>query len=268
MGVGALAHENGQRGCGLKTLGRTTMATTGCALALGVLTAVLSSTAGAAVMAPQRSMTHSAYGLQLSVPKFWGVAYFQNCPTRAVGTLLIGTPAYLSYCTMVPANANIISMQPQQSGAVFPGRREHLVVHGLGVISYLAEATSSDETTWVVPSKHVVITASGPRSPAILRTLTIANSRAVPAPGMLRGSVYLIALTRTPVTGPVSATGLSSHGAGSTTLHAYDGQFWTTLPPGGYLLSVHAGDAPCSPVRVTVQSGETTIAPEIDCQGD
>ncbi len=268
MGVGALAHEIGQRGCGLKPLGRTTMVTTGCVLALGVLTAILTATAGAAVMAPQRSMTHSAYGLQLSVPELWGVAYFQNCPTRAVGTLLIGTPPYLSYCTMMPANANIISMLPQQSGAVFPGRSKRLVVHGLGVISYSAGATSSDETTWVVPSRRVVLTASGPRSPPILRTLTVANARAVPAPGMLRGNVYLVALMRTPVTGPISATGLSSHRAGSTTLHAYDGQFWSTLPPGGYLLTVHAGDAPCPPARVTVQSGETTIAPEIDCQGD
>ncbi len=81
-------------------------------------------------------MAHSAYGLQLSVPKSWGVAYFQNCPLRKSGTLLIGPPAYESFCAEVPADANIISMQPQEAGATFSGRVRHLVVHGLGVISY------------------------------------------------------------------------------------------------------------------------------------
>ena len=240
----------------------------GCALALGALTTPLAATAGAAAVQPKGWVAYSAYGLQLSVPKAWGVAYFQNCPLRKSGTLLIGTPAYDSFCAMIPADANIISMQPQRPVAAFSGRISHLVVHGLGVISYSTGAAPFSRTAWVVPSRHVDLTATGAQSSAVLRTLTVATSRALPAPGMLRGSVYLTALMRTPVTGPVSVTRLSSHGSGSTTVQAYDAQFWDTFPPGDYLLRGHAGDAPCPPVRVTVRSGRTTDAPEIDCQGE
>jgi hypothetical protein len=268
MCVRGRAHQNKTGGYDLKSLGRVRAGMRGYALALGVLTTVITATDGATAATPQRSIAHSAYGLQLSVPKFWSVAYFQNCPIRTVGTLLIGTPTYLSNCTLIPANANIVSMQRQQDKAIIPGPGKHLVIHGLGITSYSTGAGSSDRTTWVVPSKHVVLTATGPRSSAVLRTLAAATSRAVPAPGMLRGSVYLIALMRTPVTGPVSVSRLNSHGTGSTTVQAYDAQFWDTIPPGNYLLRGHAGDAPCPPVRVSVQSGQTTDAPEIDCQGE
>jgi hypothetical protein len=252
----------------LKPLRRLGTGIAGCALALGVLTTPLAATAGAAAVPPQGWVAHSTYGLQLSVPKSWGVAYFQNCPLRKSGSLLIGTPAYESFCAAIPADANIISMQPQESGAVLSGRVSHLVVHGLGVISYSTGAAPFSRTAWVVPSRHVVLTATGAQSSAVLRTMTVATSRALPAPGMLRGSVYLIGLMRTPVTGPVSVTRLGSHGSGSTTVQAYDAQFWDTFPPGNYLLRGHAGDAPCPPVRVTVRSGETTDAPEIDCQAE
>ena len=252
----------------LKPLRRVGTGIAGCALALRALTTPLSATAGAAAVPPQGWVAHSAYGLQLSVPKSWGVAYFQNCPLRKSGTLLIGTPAYESFCVMIPANANIISMQPQELGAVFSGRVSHLIIHGLGVISYSTGAAPFGRAAWVVPSRHVVLIATGAESSAVLRTLTVATSRALPAPGVLRGSVYLIALMRTPVTGPVSVTRLGSHGSGSTTVQAYDAQFWYSFPPGNYLVTGHAGDAPCPPVRVTVRSGETADAPEIDCQGE
>jgi hypothetical protein len=181
--------------------------------------------------------------------------------------LLIGTPAYLSNCALIPAEATIISMQPREAGRVFPGRSKRFVVHGLGVISYPAAAGSSGTTTWVVQSKSVVLTASGPGSSAVLHTLKVATSRAVPAPGMLRGSVYLIAQIRTPFTGPVSISRLNSHGTALTTIQAYDAQFWDTFRPGNYLLTGHTGNAACPPVRVTIQSGRTTDAPAIECQG-
>lgn len=252
----------------MKSLRRLGTGIAGCALAMGVLTTPLAATTSATEVPPQGWVDHSAYGLQLSVPKSWAVAYFQNCPLGKSGSLLIGTPAYERFCAAIPADANIISMQPQESGAVLSGRVSHLVVHGLGVISYSTGAAPFSKAAWVIASRHVVLTATGPESPAVLRTLTVAASGAIPAPGMLRGSVYLIALMRTPVTGPVSVTRLGSHGSGSTTVQAYDAQFWDTFPPGNYLLRGHAGDAPCPPVRVTVRSGETTDAPEIDCQGE
>ncbi len=67
---------------------------------------------------PHGWVAHSAYGLQLSVPKAWAVAYFRDCPVCDTGTLLIGTPAYSSLCTEIPSDANILTMQPEQSEAV------------------------------------------------------------------------------------------------------------------------------------------------------
>ncbi len=268
MGVGYIGPRNHIVRLWLKPHRRVGTGIASYALALGALTTALVATASAEAVSPQGWVAHSAFGLQLSVPKFWGVAYFQNCPLRKSGTLLIGTPTYESFCANIPADANIISMLPEQSGSTLSGRVRHLVVHGLGVISYSTGAAASSQTQWVVPSNHVVLTATGAQSSAVLRTLTVATSRALPAPGMLRGSVYLIALMRTPVTGPVSVTRLGHHGSGSRTVQAYDAEFWDTFPPGNYLLTGHAGDAPCPPVGVTVRSGETTDAPEIDCQGE
>jgi hypothetical protein len=240
----------------------------GCLLALGALTTrPTAASSGAAAASSRGWVAHSAFGLQLSVPKSWGIAYFQNCPLPRSGTLLIGTPTYEDFCTNIPAGANMISMLPQGSGSTFSGRVRHLVVNGLHVLSYSSEEESSSRTHWVVPSRHTVLMAAGAQSSAVLRTLTVTGSRALPAPGMLRGSVYLIALMRTPVTGPVSVTRLVAHGSGSKTVQAYDGQFWNTYPPGSYRLIGHAGNAPCPPVRVTIRSGETTDAPEINCQG-
>ena len=119
----------------------------------------------------------------------------------------------------------------------------------------------------MIPSRHVVISATGARSAAVLHTLTAATSTAHPAPGMLRGSEYLVALTRGPVTGTITVTRSGSAKAVKT-VHAYDAAFWETLRPGTYFVVGHAGDAPCPPVTVTVRSGETTEAPEIDCQGE
>ena len=251
----------------MKSLGRVRTGMRVCALAVGILTTMAPSTLGAAAVTAHGYVAHSAYGLQLSVPNFWSVAYFQNCPIRNVGTLLIGRPAYLNNCALIPANANTVSMQLQQAEAVTPGPSKHLVVHGVNVISVSTGLKSYSGTVWIVPSKHVVLTATGPHSSAVLRTLAAATSRAVPAPGMLRGSVYLVALMRTAITGPVSVTRLAPHAMGSTTVAAYDGQFSDTVPPGSYLLKGHAGDAPCPPVRVTVQSGQIADAPEINCQG-
>lgn len=213
---------------------------------------------------PHGWVAHSAYDLQLTVPKSWGVAYFRNCPVRDAGTLLIGTPAYYSLCTEIPADANIVTMQPEKSEVVSASHVKHLVVHGLGVSSYSADGVLN----WDIPSKNVVLTATGPRSSAVLHTLTVATSQAQAAPGVLKGSEYLVALMRTPVTGLVSVTRLDGHGPGLEPTHAYDGQFSVTLPPGTYLLTGQDGDAPCPPVRASVQSGLTTDVPEIDCQGE
>jgi hypothetical protein len=240
----------------------------GAAVALVALTATLAAPTAAVADTSRNRVAHSAYGLQLSIPKSWAVAYFQNCPLRGSGTLLIGTPTFLSNCAMIPANANIISMQPQGSGAAPTDHVRHLLVHGISVTSYSTEEKSFSQSEWFIPSKQVILSATGPQSSAILRTLAPATSRAVAAPGMLRGSIYLIALSRAPVTGAVTVTKIGTHGSASTTVKAYDGAFWDTFGPGVYLLKGHDGDAPCPLITVTVESGQTIEAPEIDCQGE
>jgi hypothetical protein len=62
---------------------------------------------------PTDWVAHSAYGLQLSVPTTWAVAYFRNCPAGKVGTSLIATPAVLSYCQETSPDTNIVWMQPE-----------------------------------------------------------------------------------------------------------------------------------------------------------
>jgi len=214
---------------------------------------------------PRGWVAESAYGVQLSVPPSWRTAYFQNCPFRgAGGTLLIGTPSVLDFCEENAVNANIVTMQPTGFTAI-PGVRKHeLVVHGLHITSSSHDGT----TTWVLRDGTVTLTATGPGSLAILRTLSVATARARAAPGILKGSLYLIALNKVPVTSLVSVTRLDTHGPPLPAIHSYDGQLAATLPPGEYRLNGHDGNAPCPQLVVTVRSGLTATAPSINCQGE
>jgi hypothetical protein len=209
------------------------------------------------------SEAHSAYGLQLSVPRSWVTEYFENCPQGRSGTLLIGTPLSLDNCADYPEDANIVTMQLEKSEAVIGSQERNLVVHGLHVTSYSVAGTIN----WDVHSKGVVITARGSGSPAVLRTLRLGTSRAHAAPGILEGSEYLEALKQTPVTGLVTMTRHSTSGSPSSVVHAYDGQFSALLPPGRYRVTGGAGDAPCPPATTVARSGTVTVIPPIDCQG-
>jgi len=211
--------------------------------------------------APRGWVAHSAYGLQLSVPKSWATEYFASCPARGSGTLLIGKPTVAAYCAFIPASADVITMEPGTSATV--GRHpKDLVVNGLRVTS-----SSGYGVDWLIRSKNVLITATGTASTEVLRTLTVATSRAQAAPGVLMGTEYLEALEQVPVTGLVSVTRLGTHGPSIPSAHAYDGHFSDTLPPGRYLLAGQDGNVQCPSMLVTVHSGRTTVVPAIDCQG-
>jgi hypothetical protein len=206
-------------------------------------------------------VAHSAYGLQLSVPRSWRVLYFLDCPGS--GTLVIGTPSETpDQCAVPGADANIVTMQPGNLEGL-PGHEKRLVLHGLSVTS----SSIHGVVTWDVPSKSVVIIARGPKTWAVLHTLVLATSQAQAALGVLKGSEYLEALMKAPVTGLVSVTRLDTHGPGLPAAHAFFGQFSDTLPPGIYRLTGHDGNAPCPSITATVQSGRTTNIPAIDCQG-
>jgi hypothetical protein len=207
---------------------------------------------------------YSAYGLQLSIPKSWTPEYFENCPHHGVGTLIIGTPLAIGDCALYSQSTDIVTMQPEKSGAVEGTQEKNFVVHGLHVTSYLVGGTLN----WDVRSEDVVISATGPGSMRVLRTLTTASSRAHAAPGILEGSEYLEALERVSVTGLVSVLRLDAHGPTLPAVHVYDGQFSATLSPGRYRLTGHDGNAPCPRVTATVQSGQASSIPSIECQGD
>jgi hypothetical protein len=239
------------------------------ASALLCLAAMSSATPVGATIAKASTTPHgwvavSAYGLQLSVPKSWTVLYFKSCPGGDPGTLMIGTPTLFDVCGFDASDANVVTMQPGNSGAVRDAHEKQLVVHGLSVTSYSIRSS----VTWEIGSKGVVITATGPRVSAVLHTLTLSTLRAQAAPGVLMGTEYLVALMRTPVTGPVSVARLDTHGPGLPAAQAFDGQFSDTLPPGRYRLTGHAGNAPCPSITASVQSGRTTNLPAIDCQGE
>ena len=244
----------------LKPFSRIGTGLVGCALLLGELTAM----AGTAAATPKGWIAHSAYGIQLSVPKSWEVAYFRNCPGARAGTLLIGTPSLLSFCQNYPANTNIVTMQPEKSEAVVGTHARHFVLHGLSVVSY----SLGGNVNWALPSKNIVVTATGPQSLTVLRTLTRATAHAEAAPGVLAGTEYLVALMRAPVTGPVSVARPDSHGPTLSVVQSYDGHFSAVLPPGDYQLTGHDGNVQCPTVREVVQSGRTSQAPAIYCQGD
>jgi hypothetical protein len=220
------------------------------------------------VVPPERA--YSAYGLQLSIPKSWTTEYFASCAHHGVGTLIIGTPSTIAYCALYSQSSNIVTMQPEKSEAVEGTDEKNLVVHGLHVTSYLVGGTLN----WDVRSKSVVISATGPGSRSVLRTLTTATPRALAAPGVLKGSEYLEALERVSVTGLVSVLRLDAHAHAHAhapalpAVHAYDGQFSATLSPGRYRLTGHDGNAPCPRLTVTVQSGQVVNIPSIDCQGE
>lgn len=236
----------------------------GSALVLGVLALPLAWPAeAAAAVAPRGWAAHSAYGLQISIPRSWTVASFQDCPRGRSGTLLIGAPLPLTNCAEYSAKTNLVAIQPTKSQPVAKEAARHLWVHGLAVMSQAAGGAF----TWVLPSEHVMITAQGPEAVAVLRTVARATAQAKPATGRLTGQEQVVALSVAPVTGPISVDRLGPRRTNERVVHAFDGSFSSLLPPGRYRLSGQSGNVDCPSVVATVRSGRTAVAPTIDCQG-
>jgi hypothetical protein len=248
---------------GLKSLRLMAAALTGAALLMTGLTLPFATTSTAAT--PPRSwVSHSAYGLQLSVPKSWGVAYFEDCPKAKVGTLLIGTQPFITNCANYSARTNIVTMHPETSEAVIGPRERRFRIHGLPIVSY----SVGGEVSWYVSSESIVVTAQGPGSLGVIHTLTPTTRRAEAAPGLLNGAEYLEALVQAPITGPVSVARLQARGATQSVVQAYDARFSGLFSPGVYRITGHSGNVECPPVIAIVRSGRTSQAPTIYCQGD
>jgi hypothetical protein len=247
-----------------RTPGRAAWGCVGCVSLIVALAMGLGTATGAAVSASQGSNAHSAYGLQLSVPKSWTVSYFESCPDGKPGTLLIGTPLHLDFCPNYPPNPNVVTMQPEKSEAVIGSHERHFRFHGLPIVSY----SVGSATNWDVSSKNVVITAEGPKSLRVLHSLRRATSHADPAPGYLTGTQYLEAQIQAPVTGPVSVGRLDARRSTRSVVQAFDGQFSGLFLPGVYRLTGQSGNTECPSVTAIVQSGRVTEAQTIYCQGE
>ena len=245
-----------------------------------------SPSASKVVHAPKGWVTHSAYGLQISVPPTWNVQPFGQCPHEP-GSLFIGTsqfvvncPAFRSTNSFVSlaarpdpyaasnsgstgqANAAASSVYSAALAATAHGKR--MVVNGIHVVQ-----ANTSQLLWVIPSNGAVLTGSGPSAQKVMRTLTVSTPPAAPAPGMIYGTAYLSALTQVPFTGRVTYVRLHpvdpvlvAHSVG-----ILDGDFSATLSPGTYRFTTVDGNARCLPVIANVESGRIVTAPPITCQG-
>lgn len=204
-------------------------------------------------------VAHSAYGIQLSIPKSWKVTYFSPCPRT--GTLNVGAAGYTLNCpndgggSWVEIDATLPGPSSPTGNDVFRVNRLRVATQpGLGV------------RAWFVLSKGVHVSGSGPKALAVMGTLAVASRHATPAPSFVTGREYPEALTQVPVSGPVTLTTPKSHK--TRTLYAVDGTWWATLSRGHYAATGHDGDTVCPPVKFTVPSGLRVAGPTIRCQGE
>ncbi len=143
--------------------------------------------AGAAVLGvtevPSRVERQSAYrppagwqtvtdgGVAISVPMSWTLAYLQACPNDRVGTLVIGTAppsAPRLFCPMVATTPapRFVHLGKMTRHSTSSGGRAR-VVNGLR----LCAVRGSGGRAWTIPSLHLEVSASGPGTTAVVRTL-------------------------------------------------------------------------------------------------
>jgi hypothetical protein len=227
-----------------------------------VLTLALAQPVGAAT-APSGLIAHSAYGLQLSVPKSWSVQVFGECPDgQKPGTLFIGTPQFGTNCPEFGSKSSQVRIFSSDAiPASLPADQRSIRVHGLSVLSSKSEAG----ILWIIPSRKVTVMGSGPKALAVMQSLSAATRHATPATGKVSGTEYLEAAMQVPVSGSVTVTMPAS---GKTfKVAAIAGVFWFFGAPGKYLLAGQDGNVVCPPVAITLVSGESVNAPPIFCQG-
>ena len=240
-------------------------------VAFGILTLSWSPVGAAAHHSGPRWVAHSAYGLELSVPATWTVAYFLVCPFWSKpGILSIGHSAVAAACPAYQpqdwsdiARVTMDDVAVATSGAGMSPTHT-MVVHGLRVevTNVLVERPI---VQWYVPSHHALLTGQGPGALRVLHTLRAATPSAVVAPGRATGNEYLGALSEAGVSGQVTATALRT-GRSFSTL-AFNGLYSFSAPPGRYVVRGGAASAECPPVAVRLVSGVNGWAPPIRCQG-
>ena len=202
---------------------------------LAACTQAQPSTSGPA--SPSDWIAHSAYGLQLSVPRTWSVQVFGQCPNgQKPGTLFIGTSRFVDNCPVVLSNRSQVAIAKSASAIpTYTATSHHLRVHGLAVLSSKTESG----VLWIIPSKQVTVTGSGPDALSIMGTLAQATHRTIPAAGIVGGTEYLEAVMQVPVSGSITITMPPAHRTLSVT--AIDGQFSSRVLPGDTSCPVTTG---------------------------
>lgn len=242
--------------------------------------------------APRGWVAHSAYGLQVSVPKSWPVQPFGGCPrgnTLFIGTSpFVGTSQFVANCPEFGSGGTTVSMSAkpdpytashdgstaqdnaaalaQYSADVAATRHgKSLMVNGLRVI----QARTGSDLLWVIPSKGAVLAGSGPAAEKVMRTLVTVTTSASPAPGTIYGTAYLSALVRVPISGQVTyvRTQPLDRNLVAYSVGVLNGNYSATLAPGTYRFTTTDGNAQCSSVSAKVESGRMITAPPIVCQG-
>jgi hypothetical protein len=243
-----------------------------------MLTAVLRGGDAEAVtdrgVVPAGWTTHSAYGLQLSVPRAWHVSYFSPCPFGQLpGTLTIGPPRFIANCPAFGFDQHevMMSIAPTEATDLHVIRR--MTVHGVHVEVVQKRGPSPKGILWFVPSKDVLISGYGSAAHRILNTLAPTSRSSLPAPGIVNGTAQLAGLP----TGPLPISGSIQyeaiyppnviHPSPARAVQAVDGHYTLTLMPGRYRFWAFAGDAPCPPVTMVVVGGVIQSAPTITCNG-
>jgi len=222
------------------------------------------STSGSHNHIVKSAKTYAAYGLQLTVPGSWSVSFFPGCPTETEpGVLEIGESDIIYNCPIYQGRGTRVTLYSGSAPKAWTdGLPKSISVNGIHVLN----DTSGGISLWYVPSAHAYVYARGPGSKSVLATLHRSTSRAVPAPGIGKGSAYLVALARVPKSGPVQ---IRSVATGKTTpVQAVNGQFSFQGLPGRYVVTTDAGSAPCAPIHVSLTSGTYSTWPPLVCQGE
>jgi hypothetical protein len=220
------------------------------------------------------ALAHSAYGVQVSVPKNWQVQYFPGCPTYSnPGNFYIGTPASFPSCPMIPGQAPphtaqvyLSSGNVLSSTGLHPPSIKTFHVNGLKVESQTISGGSGQSTMrWYIPSNNASLTGSGFGSLLVMQSLTRATPKAVVTPGNMTGNMYTEAIVQVPANGSITITNV--HSREVLTSYAIGGLYAFSGAPAKYVVQGHDGTLPCPSVTVTVVSGANVIAPPIKCIG-
>jgi hypothetical protein len=116
-------------------------------------------------------VAHSAYGIQVSIPKAWKVTYFAPCPRTE--TLNIGAADRRAIVQCPNSEGPWVDVFIQRLGA--PPSGNPLTVHGLHLYRFGASGSGYANVTWLIPAKNITLIGYGRKALRVMRTLSYAT---------------------------------------------------------------------------------------------